>query len=126
MEGVPIKMLGRATLKLFGSVKPRANGRNIVSQQLLTLLDVTCCVRLYIRLHVGGCAKFETGQTFSYVQCTNGLIHLQQCWESLADSVASVCNVSVLTLMGGLMGWGARFFECQAFLFPFYPLFLIF
>ena len=68
MEGVPIKILGRATLKLFGSVKPRANGRNIVSQQLLTLLDVTCCVRLYIRLHVGGCAKFKTGQTFSYVQ----------------------------------------------------------
>ena len=55
MEGVPIKILGRATLKLFGSVKPRANGRNIVSQQLL-------------RLHVGGCAKFKTGQTFSYVQ----------------------------------------------------------
>ena len=47
MEGVPIKILGRATLKLFGFVKPRANGRNIVGQQLPTLLDVTCCVRLY-------------------------------------------------------------------------------
>ena len=68
MEGVPIKILGRATLKRFGSVKPRANGRNIVGQQLPTLLDVTCCVRLYTLLHVGGCAKFETGQTFSYVQ----------------------------------------------------------
>ena len=34
MEGVPIKILGQATLKLFGSVKPRANGRNIVGQQL--------------------------------------------------------------------------------------------
>ena len=30
----------------------RANGRNIVDQQLPTLLDVTCCVRLHILLHV--------------------------------------------------------------------------
>ena len=35
MEGVPIKILGRATLKHFGSVKPRANGRNIVGQAVL-------------------------------------------------------------------------------------------
>ena len=28
-------------------VKHRANGRNIVGQQLPTLLDVTCCVRLH-------------------------------------------------------------------------------
>ena len=70
MEGVPMKILGRATLKLFGSVKPHANGRNIVGQQLPSLLDVTCCVRLYTLLHVVGCccAKSETGQTFSYAQ----------------------------------------------------------
>ena len=70
MEGVPIKILGRATLKRFGSVKPRANGRNIVGQQLPTLLDVTCCVRLYTLLHVVACCctNFETGQTCSYVQ----------------------------------------------------------
>ena len=43
----------------------RANGRNIVGQQLPTLLDVSCCVRLHTLLHVVGCcAKFETGQTF--------------------------------------------------------------
>ena len=36
-------------------VKPRANGRNIFGQQLPTLLDVTCCVRLYTLLHVVGC-----------------------------------------------------------------------
>ena len=49
-----------------GRVKPRANGRNIVDQQLPTLLDITCCVRLHTLLHVVGCccAKFETGQTF--------------------------------------------------------------
>ena len=35
-----------------------------------TLVDVTCCVLLHTLLHVvGSCwAKFETGQTFSYVQ----------------------------------------------------------
>ena len=34
-----------------------------------TLLDVTCCVRLHTLLHVVGscCAKFDTGQNFSYV-----------------------------------------------------------
>ena len=47
-------------------VKPRANGPNIVGQQLLTLLDVTCCVRFHKLLDVVACccAKFETSQTF--------------------------------------------------------------
>ena len=50
----------------LGILTPRANGRNIVGQQLPTLLDVTCCVRLHTLLHVVACccAKFETGQTF--------------------------------------------------------------
>ena len=53
------------------SVVPRANlGRSIAGKQLPTLLYVTCCVRLHTLLHVVGscCAKFESGQTFSYVQ----------------------------------------------------------
>ena len=33
----------------------RANGRNIVDQQLPTLSDVTCCVRLHTLLHVVEC-----------------------------------------------------------------------
>ena len=37
------------------SLKPRANERNTVGQQLPTLLDVTCCVRLHTLLHVVGC-----------------------------------------------------------------------
>ena len=47
-------------------LKPHANGLNIVGQQLLTLLNVTCCVPLHTLLHVVACccAKFETGQTF--------------------------------------------------------------
>ena len=36
----------------FTSAKPHANGRNIVGQQLPTLLDVKCCVRLHTLLHV--------------------------------------------------------------------------
>ena len=45
------------------SLKPGANGRNIFGQQLPTLLDST------LSHDVGSCcAKFETGQTFSYVQ----------------------------------------------------------
>ena len=50
----------------YSNLRLRANGRNIVDQQLPTLLDVTCCVRLHTLLHVVGCccAKFETGQTF--------------------------------------------------------------
>ena len=62
----------------------RANGRNIADQQLSTLLDVTCCVRLHTLLHVVGCccAKFETGQTFSPVQTDATLLayNSQHCW----------------------------------------------
>ena len=36
-------------------IKLRTNGRNIVGQQLRTLLDVTCCVCLHTLLHVVGC-----------------------------------------------------------------------
>jgi len=77
----------RSTFEL--GLTPRANGRNIVGQQLLTLLDVTCCVRLHTLLHVVGCccAKFETGQTF---QPTTPNISrrsvAQQCWIRLHSS----------------------------------------
>ena len=33
-------------------LKPRANGRINISQQLPTLLDVTCCFHLHALLHV--------------------------------------------------------------------------
>ena len=39
----------------FSFLKPRANGRNIVGQQLPILLDVTCCVLLRTLLHVVAC-----------------------------------------------------------------------
>ena len=37
----------------------RANGRNIVGQQLPALLDVACCVRLQTLLHVVACHVCE-------------------------------------------------------------------
>ena len=36
----------------FASVEINLNGRNMVDQQLPTLLDVTCCVRMHTLLHV--------------------------------------------------------------------------
>ena len=43
------------------SLKPRANGRNIVGQQLPTFLDVTCCVRLHTQCIVGSfCIRLHT------------------------------------------------------------------
>ena len=52
------------------AIKLGANRRNIVGQQLPTLLDVTCCACFLTLLHVVVCccAKFETSQTFSPVQ----------------------------------------------------------
>ena len=75
------------------SVKPRANGPNIVGQQLPTLLDVTCCVRLHTLLHVVACCcvKFETGQNFQPTTPNISLFHdrrsvAQQCWIRLRSS----------------------------------------
>ena len=73
MKFIKVQTVVTATKLSETIIKPRANGRNIVSQQLPKLLDVTCCVRLM--LHVASCcmllevvacccAKFETGQTF--------------------------------------------------------------
>ena len=68
---IKVKGLFKSALNLSSYFKPLANRRNIVGQQLPTLLDVTCCVRLHTRpccmlLDVVACycAKFETGQTF--------------------------------------------------------------
>ena len=74
------------------SLKPRANGRNIVGHQLPTLLDVTCCVRLHTPSVACCCAKFETGQTLSYVQTDATIPNIagQQCWELLCPFARSL------------------------------------
>ena len=54
----------------YESISPvQTDATLLASQQLPTLLDVTCCVRLDTLLHVVTCCctKFETGQTFTYV-----------------------------------------------------------
>ena len=48
-------LFSKSLLYIFRILKPRANGHNIVGRQLPTLLDVTCCARLHILLHVVAC-----------------------------------------------------------------------
>ena len=68
------------------SIKPCEDWPNIVGKQLLTVLNVTCCVHLHTLLNVVACfcvvgscyAKFETSQTFSYLQTAK---KLPTCWE---------------------------------------------
>ena len=63
------KLMQWASISIKGNVKPRANRRNIFGQQLPTLLDVTASVCTPVACCLKGCcAKFETGQAFSYVQ----------------------------------------------------------
>ena len=67
-----------------------------------TLLDVTCCVRLNTLLHVVGscCAKFDTGQNFSYVP--NERHNSLHCWllGPFARSIKSTkSQKKVLSLM---------------------------
>ena len=79
-----LSMFNKRAGGFYRGIKPRSNGRNIVGQQLPTLLDVTCCVRLHTLLHVVGCccAKFETGETFhpTYFLFRDRRSVAQQCW----------------------------------------------
>ena len=53
-RGSPLAYLSQLSrvFLLFCQVKPRAKEDNFLGQQLPTLLDDTCCVRLYTLLHV--------------------------------------------------------------------------
>ena len=85
------------------SFKPRANGRNTVGQQLQTLLDVTCCVRL----HTVACCwmllgvvaqslkpfKFFSQQLPTFLLFCDCRSVAQQCWIRLHGSSNIVgCN----------------------------------
>ena len=75
-------------------LKPRANGRSIVGQQLPTLLDVTCCVRLHTPLHVLNVVaqSLKHVKLFSHQQLPTFLLFrdrrsiAQQCWIRLDSS----------------------------------------
>ena len=73
---------------MFLHIKPCVNGRNIVNQQLRTLLDVTCCVRLHSLLHVVA-QKLKPVKLLATCKRTQQLPTLlgQQCWELLRASV---------------------------------------
>ena len=103
----------------LAKVKPRAKASDIVGQKLPKLLDVTCCVRLHILLHVATCcwelnccAKSETSETFgpttlnsSFVswspKCSATMLDpfaqlFQHCW----DYARSLHMVSKVLLIG--------------------------
>ena len=73
---------------MFLRIKPCVNGRNIVNQQLRTLLDVTCCVRLHTLLHVVA-QNLKPVKLLATCKRTRQLPTLlgQQCWELLSASV---------------------------------------
>ena len=68
----------------------RANGRNIVGQQLPTLLDVTCCVRLHTLLHVVAQSlkpvKLFSQQLPTFLLFRDRRSVAQQCWIRLHSS----------------------------------------
>ena len=57
-----------------------------------TQLDVTCCICLHTLLHVVGCCctKFETGQTFSYMQKDTTTPNIVR--STMLGIVGSVCT----------------------------------
>ena len=78
--------------------------KRVVGHQLPTLFDVTCCVRLHTLLHIlacceSSCAKFETDQTFSYVQWTQqlprilGVVNLSDIYD---DLLSNCCGTALL------------------------------
>ena len=75
------------------SIKPCEDWPNIVGKQLLTVLDVvSVCTPCWMLLHVFACcyAKFETSQTFSFLQTAK---KIPTCWE-FSRPFARTCSFS--------------------------------
>ena len=49
----PVTRITKIKVQAYSTLRPRAIGRHIVGQQLPTLSNVTCCVRLHTLLYVG-------------------------------------------------------------------------
>ena len=63
-----------------------ANGRNVVCQQLPTLLDVTCCVGLYTLLHVVACCWKVLRKAWNrsnFKLRANGRSIVGSCWQTM-------------------------------------------
>ena len=99
-----------SSLKRTSGVRLRANRRNIVGQQIPTMLDVTRCVCVHTLLRVvGSCrAKFDTGQTFSPVQTDATLL------TNNPNSVVTCC-VFLHTLLRVVGSCRAKFDTGQTF-----------
>ena len=78
-------------------LKPHAKGRNIVSQQLPTLLDVTCYIRLDILLHV-------FAQSLKPVKLLAPYKRTQHCWEFLCPFARSLKLTNKFIPGGGREG----------------------
>ena len=70
-------------VKIF-YLRLRANGHNIVDQQLPTLLDVTCCVGLHTLLRV-------VAQSLKPVKRLAPCKRTQHCWPTTPNIVGSYC-----------------------------------
>ena len=72
------------------TLKPRANRRKIVGQQLPTLLDVTCCDRLHTLLHVVArslkAVKLFSQQLPTFLLFRDRRSVAPQCWIHLHNS----------------------------------------
>ena len=111
---------------LFLSLNSRAKGRNIVGQQLPTLLYITCCIRFHTLLHVVACCweLLRKVWNLSNVKRTQQVPTLsgQQCWGLLrsywqwcANGATTLNNVGSccvrLLVVLGFSGQNANIFS---------------
>ena len=89
------------------NVMLRANGRNVVCQQLPTLLDVTCCVGLYTLLHVVACCWKVLRKAWNrsnFKLRANGRSIVGSCWQTMLCPFARG-----LTQQNSMGGGGGEF-----------------
>ena len=83
----------------------RANGPNVVCQQLPTLLDVTCCVGLYTLLHVVACCWKVLRKVWNrsnFKLRTNGRSIVGSCWQTMLRPFAR--GLTQQNSLGGVGG----------------------
>ena len=95
---------------MTSGLKSRANEGNIVDQQLPTLLDVICCIRLHNLLHVVACRFqhcWELLHRFAHHYQQLPTFLTQQCWEllrpfalSFRDKTANFSGLHCLAIPG--------------------------
>ena len=101
-------------------VKPRANGRNIVGQQVPTMLDMTYCVCLHSALHVLACSwellRKVWNRSNVYLHA-NGRSNSQHCWPNNGGSCCVRLHVA-LERCTGIAEVKVRNLACLSFFMP--------